>query len=317
MRDAVTDVDVLWNMLKLPESQLQAAYSANRLFQLKVPLSFIKRMDPGNINDPLLRQILPLGAETVSAPNFTPDPVADLSSNPLPGIIHKYHGRVLLVTTGACAVHCRYCFRREFPYNAQTASRKQWDVALDYIQADETIHEVILSGGDPLTLSDAKLAMLFDALNDISHVKTIRLHSRLPIVLPERIDHGFIATLNRSQKNLVMVIHANHANEISTQVADAVHTLKIHNVMVLNQSVLLRGVNNSLTSLVELSHALFDIGVLPYYLNLLDKVSGSTHFDVDERQAQQLHASMKRLLPGYLVPKLVGDIPDQPSKTWI
>lgn len=317
MRDAVTDVDVLWNMLKLPKSQLQAAHSANRLFQLKVPLGFIKRMEPGNLNDPLLRQILPLGAETVSAPNFSSDPVADLASNPIPGIIHKYHGRVLLITTGACAVHCRYCFRREFPYNAQTASRKHWDIALDYIQADETIHEVILSGGDPLTLSDDKLAILFDALNDISHVKTIRLHTRLPIVLPERIDQGFISALNRSQKNLVMVIHANHANEINTEVANAVHILKIHNVMILNQSVLLSGINSSLTSLIELSHALFDIGVLPYYLNILDKVSGSTHFEVEESQAQALHTSMRRHLPGYLVPILVKDIPDQPSKTWI
>lgn len=317
MRDVVTDVDELCNLLDLPETERKAAHAAQKLFPLKVPRSFIARMQKGNINDPLLRQILPLDAENNSHTDFHLDPVADLNNNPIPGIIHKYHGRALLIATGACAVHCRYCFRRHFPYSEQTAARQHWKQAIEYIEKDLSLNEVILSGGDPLSLSDDKLNELLSALNKIEHIKTIRIHSRQPVVLPERIDDNFIAILNQNSKNIIMVIHANHANEIDATVSQACNKLRDINVHVLNQAVLLKGVNNNLTDLENLSHALFSAGVLPYYLNLLDKVAGSAHFEVKKDEAIHIYEQLKTRLPGYLVPRLVQDISDRQSKTWI
>ena len=317
MREAITDVDELWGLLKLPENDLKNAYKANSLFQLKVPLSFLSRIKIGDANDPLLRQILPLQAETLSAPGFTKDPVADLNNNPVPGIIHKYHGRALLISTGACAIHCRYCFRRHFPYNEQTAARSHWKTSVDYLIAHKDIHEVILSGGDPLSLSNAKLAELIYALDSIEHVKTIRIHSRLPIVLPDRIDTDFLALMKTSSKNIVMVLHANHPNEINGSVINTCQKMKKLGIHLLNQSVLLKGVNDSTQILENLSHSLFAAGIMPYYINLLDKVTGTSHFDITDAKALEIHNSLKKRLSGYLVPKLVRDIPERASKTWV
>ena len=317
MRDAVTRPEELWSILNLPTNSLKDAHKACELFPLKVPRGFIKRMRIGDIHDPLLRQVLPLGAETISDPNFTLDPVADLSNNPVSGIVHKYHGRVLLIATGACGVHCRYCFRRHFPYHEQSASKHQWQTALDYIKSDETIHEVILSGGDPLTLSNNKLEQLFAALETIAHVKTIRIHTRQIIVLPSRVNEGFLNILSKTTKNAVIVLHVNHANEIDETVAAAIKKLRDLKVHLFNQAVLLRGVNDSKEQLIQLSHAIFAIGVLPYYLNVLDNVSGASHFEVPIKHCKKLHSELKARLPGYLVPKLVQDLAKNDSKTWL
>jgi len=317
MRMAVTTPEELWSILDLPNKDIQAAQKACTLFPLKVTRSFIQRMQKGNINDPLLRQVIPLEAETFSDPNFTLDPVADLKNNPIEGIVHKYHGRALLIATGACGVHCRYCFRRHFPYAQQTASKKQWQSALSYLQNDASIHEVILSGGDPLTLSNAKLSELFTELDHISHIKTIRIHTRQLIVLPNRADEGFLDFLKKSKKNIVFVMHINHANEINGSIEDISLKLRKLNIHLLNQSVLLNGVNDSVESLVNLSHALFRVGILPYYLNVLDQVAGASHFSVPLEKCKSLHNSIKARLPGYLVPKLVQDLAKKDSKTWL
>ena len=317
MRDAVTSPDELWSILNLPIDKLEAAQKACKLFPLKVPHSFIKRMQIGNFDDPLLRQVLPLDAENISDPNYSLDPVSDLSNNPVSGIVHKYYGRALLIATGACGVHCRYCFRRHFPYAEQTASKSQWHAALEYLKNDTSIHEVILSGGDPLTLSDAKLASLFKALEKLPHIRTIRIHTRQIVVLPTRVNDDFLNLLKISSKNIVVVMHINHANEISEAVAEAMHKLSQQNIHLLNQAVLLKNVNDNKEQLIDLSHALFAIGVLPYYLNVLDKVSGASHFAVPIDTCKKLHTDIKARLPGYLVPKLVQDLAKKDSKTWL
>ena len=317
MRDAVSSPEELWSILNLPPDKLVAAQKACKLFPLKVPRDFISRMQIGNINDPLLRQVLPIEAEHISDPNFRLDPVGDLDNNPVSGIVHKYHGRALLIATGACGVHCRYCFRRHFPYSEQTASKKEWKAALDYLSKDTSIHEVILSGGDPLTLSDSKLSQLFLALEDISHIKTIRIHTRQIVVLPSRVSADFLNILKQSSKNIVFVMHVNHANEINDSVANAMLNLSKLNILLLNQAVLLKGVNDSPEVLVNLSHALFAVKVLPYYINVLDRVSGATHFALPLDTCKYLHTAIKALLPGYLVPKLVQDLAKKDSKTWL
>ena len=317
MRTAITSPEELWSILKLPADKLEGAQKACKLFPLKVPHSFIERMQIGDIDDPLLRQVLPLDAENISDPNYSVDPVSDLSNNPVSGIVHKYHGRALLIATGACGVHCRYCFRRHFPYAEQTSSKSQWHAALEYLKNDASIHEVILSGGDPLSLSDAKLASLFKALDELPHIKTIRIHTRQLVVLPTRVSIDFLNLLKISSKTIVVVMHINHANEINKPVAEAMHKLREENIHLLNQAVLLKGVNDSKEQLIALSHALFAVGILPYYLNVLDKVSGASHFAVPMDTCKKLHKSIKSRLPGYLVPKLVQDLAKKDSKTWL
>ena len=242
------------------------------------------------------------------------DPVGDLAAQTVPGVLHKYHGRVLLVATGACAVHCRYCFRRHFPYTASNAASRHWQFALRYIQNDQSIKEVILSGGDPLSLSDARLESLAAAVAQIPHVTRLRIHTRLPIVIPERVNNALLNWLGGSRLQPVIVLHANHANEIDEAVSRAIGRLREQRVTLLNQSVLLRGVNDSIQTLVELSEALFNIGVLPYYLHLLDPVQGAAHFDVDHQRALYLIDNVRARLPGYLVPRLVREQPGAPHK---
>lgn len=313
----VNDPEELLDLLELPHSLLKGAQQGDALFPLKVPRPFIEKMAKGNPCDPLLRQVLPLGEETLEVPGFTSDPLEESESNPLQGIIHKYNGRVLLILSGACAVNCRYCFRREFPYGDNQLGADQWTNILDYLKRDPSIHEVIFSGGDPLATSDSRLQRMITDLEQIPHLTRLRIHSRLPIVIPQRITDKFAAILGNSRFNTVMVLHANHANELDKKVAAAVQRLKDKQITVLNQSVLLKGVNDCLDSLVQLSESLFEHGILPYYLFTLDPVKGAAHFNVADNKAAQLHHQMQSKLPGYLVPKLAREIPGRPSKTLI
>ncbi|VAW76425.1 Lysine 2,3-aminomutase [hydrothermal vent metagenome] len=315
LSQCITDVEVLWQMLDLPRSLLPQARNATQKFRLRVPTGFVQRMRRGDPTDPLLRQILPLGEELIEAPDYSTDPLEELDAMPVPGLLHKYPGRVLLTLTGACAVNCRYCFRRHYPYNEANPSREHWPATLDYISRHQQIHEVILSGGDPLTLTDIRLAGMAKDLAAIPHVTTLRLHSRVPVVLPERIDDALLDWISASGLRVVMVIHCNHANEIDASVIQAMQQLMSVGVSLLNQSVLLRGVNNDAKSLSSLSHSLFEAGILPYYLHQLDPVQGAAHFAVDDTEARQLINEIRYILPGYLVPRLVRETPGESAKT--
>ncbi|HYW91294.1 MAG TPA: EF-P beta-lysylation protein EpmB [Gammaproteobacteria bacterium] len=312
---AVTDPRELLRRLALDPAAFDLS-TADAGFPLRVPEGYLRRMRPGDPGDPLLRQVLPLAAEQRDTAGYSTDPVGDLASAARPGLLHKYAGRVLLVTTGACAVHCRYCFRRHFPYPGETARGNRMQAALDYIRADPSIREVILSGGDPLSLSDERLAALTGVLADIPHVETLRLHTRTPVVLPERVDGDLLAWLSGWPRASVVVLHANHAREIDTQVADAVRALAGTGAQLLNQAVLLRGVNDTVEALEALSRRLLAAGVLPYYLHLLDPVAGAAHFNVPEWTARELLATLAARLPGYLVPRLAQEVPGAASKRW-
>ena len=310
----VTAPGELLALLGLGGEWLAAAEAAARSFPLRVPRGFVARMRHGDPHDPLLRQVLPLAAELELSPGFCTDPVGDHAALQAPGVLHKYQGRVLLTATGVCAVHCRYCFRRHFPYAEANASADGWRDALDVIGADSSITEVILSGGDPLTLSDRRLADFVQQLAHLPHVTRLRLHSRLPVVLPERVTTALCDAIADTRLRVVMVLHANHAQEIGTSVRKACAHLTERGFLLLNQSVLLRGVNDSVETLVELSEALFAIKVLPYYLHQLDRVQGAAHFQVTDATALALHAGMNACLPGYLVPRLVREISGAPGK---
>lgn len=284
-------------------------------FKLLVPHSYVARMRKGDWHDPLLRQVLPLTEELQVLEGFSHDPVGDQFAQVAEGVLHKYHGRVLLVTTGACAVHCRYCFRRHFPYSDFNPVKAEWETALSYLRKHADVREVILSGGDPLTLSDERLTVFFRQLAAIPHIKRVRFHTRLPVVLPARIDAGFLALLASIPQQKILVIHANHAQELAAaDVSAALAALQQAGVTLLNQAVLLRGVNDSVAAQVALSESLFAHGVLPYYLHVLDKVAGAAHFDVPEAEAVTLLAQVREYLPGFLVPKLVREIAGEAAK---
>jgi EF-P beta-lysylation protein EpmB len=312
---AITDPAVLVEMLDLDSALLPAARKAAGAFPLCVPHGFVARMRKGDLHDPLLRQVLPLGAEHELAPGYVCDPVGDLAAMAAPGVLHKYSGRVLLTATGACAIHCRYCFRRHFPYGEANASSEQWSAALRYIERDVSMREAILSGGDPLTLNDRRLADFVAQAETIPHLRRLRIHTRLPVVLPERVDDALLAWMAGTRLKIVVVIHANHANEVDADVCRAAHALADAGATLLNQSVLLRGVNDSAAALAALSERLFEAGVLPYYLHLLDRVQGAGHFEVDVDEAQAILAGLRAVLPGYLVPRLVREEAGAPAKS--
>jgi EF-P beta-lysylation protein EpmB len=317
LAQAIQDPRELLQLLQL-ESRLPVATDPAALhFPLRVPRGFAARMRVGDPLDPLLRQVLPLDAEGRPAAGFSADPLAEQAAMPVPGLLHKYRGRVLLTLTGACGVHCRYCFRRHFPYGDANPAPDQWEAALDYLRSQPDIHEVLLSGGDPLSLNDRRLAGLVRQLEAIPHLKRLRIHSRLPVVLPERVDDGLLAWLADSRLTRVLVIHANHAREIDASVAAALSALRGTGTQLLNQAVLLRGVNDSPEALADLSEALIAAGVQPYYLHLLDRVSGTAHFEVPEREALDLLRALQTRLPGYLVPRLAREEPGASSKTWL
>jgi EF-P beta-lysylation protein EpmB len=314
-REAIVDPRELLCLLGLDGLAGQISDDAAKQFPLRVPRGFAARMRHGDAQDPLLRQVLPVIDEERVVPGFDFDAVGDAAAKGATGVIHKYDGRALLIATGSCAVHCRYCFRRHFPYGEETAAANQWRQALDYLQADNSISEVLLSGGDPLSLSTAKLAELTDELRRLPHIRRLRLHTRLPVVLPERVDAPLLAWLRDLPWPVVIVIHANHGNELDGSVADAVTALRDAGATVLNQSVLLRGVNDHVDTLVTLSERLFGIGVLPYYLHQLDRVVGAAHFEVDDDRASELLDAVHGRLPGYLVPRLVREVAGAPGKT--
>jgi len=315
LAQSITDPAILLKQLNLPESLLPDARHAAELFGLKVPLPFLARITPGDASDPLLRQILPLGVELSHTDGFTHDPVADHAAMQSPGLLHKYRGRALILTTGACGIHCRYCFRRHFNYAQANPAKQQWQETLATLAADDSIHEVILSGGDPLSLSDKRLSELVAELENIPHLKRLRLHTRLPVVLPERVTTLLCELLSRTRLTTVVVLHINHAQEIDDAVKSACGQLQKTGTQLLNQSVLLAGVNNSTQSLCDLSEKLGECGVMPYYLHQLDRVDGAAHFEVADEQAKQLLNELKKQLPGYLVPKLVREIAGEPSKS--
>jgi len=306
LADAFTSVEALCEHLKIPLDNV-ALLSNFKAFPLRVPRGFADCMRAGDPNDPLLKQVLPIQDELIDYPGYSHDPVGDLDAVAATGIIHKYHGRVLLISTGACAVNCRYCFRRNFPYAEQQLSTQKLEQAVNYVANRPEVSEVILSGGDPLLLNDDKLGQLLQRLGEIEHIRRIRIHSRIPIVLPMRITEQLLEMLSGLPQQIVMVFHANHANELSPAVGIACRELRRQGITLLNQSVLLRGVNDAGNTLCELSEKLFEFGVLPYYLHLLDRASGTGHFEIPETAAKQLLEHMQRHLPGYLVPKLVKE----------
>lgn len=314
LADLVTDPLELLRLLNLDPAAVGYSEQALRSFPLRVTRAYLGRMRSGDPADPLLRQVLPHHLETLPYPGFTDDPVGESQANPVRGLLHKYHGRVLLIATQTCAINCRYCFRRHFPYADNRPSRAQWQECLQYIAADPTITEVILSGGDPLAASNAYLAWLVQAITDIPHVQRLRLHTRLPLVLPDRIDHALQQLLGSLRQQVVVVIHANHAQEFDANVDAACQRLRASGAQLLNQSVLLRGINDSVNTLADLSERLLAAGVLPYYLHYLDKVSGAGHFAVGLEEARALVTGLQARLPGYLVPRLVCEEPDRPGK---
>ncbi|HVS03363.1 MAG TPA: EF-P beta-lysylation protein EpmB [Thermoanaerobaculia bacterium] len=314
LRRAVATTGELLELLRLDPALLPAGIGAGRDFPLRVPRGFVARMRPGDPRDPLLLQVLPRGEELLAVPGFGPDPLQETRQSALPGLIHKYQGRVLLIASGACAVHCRYCFRRHFPYGDHQPWGEGWGEAIRYLAGDPSLREVILSGGDPLTASDARLAALAGALAAVPHLERLRVHSRLPVVLPERVDEGLLSWLTGTRLRPVMVIHANHPRELDDAVRAALTRLRRAGVTVLNQAVLLAGVNDDVATLRQLSEALFATGVLPYYLHLLDPVAGAAHFTVSEKRARRLAARLAAELPGYLVPRLAREVPGASAK---
>lgn len=308
--NSVTD---LLTYLELPVQY--GSTLAEKKFSTRIPLSFAQRMQKGDANDPLLLQVLAVDNELNINEEYSQDPLVELNANPFKGLIHKYHGRVLLTLTGVCAVNCRFCFRRHFPYQENNPGRSGWKAICDYINKDPSITEVILSGGDPLLASDLVLKELIQQLEAIPHVTTLRIHTRIPVVFPERIDPEFLAVLTATRLRKVVVLHCNHAQELDESVHTACADLRSIGCVLLNQSVLLTGINDEPGILAALSHALFAYGVLPYYLHVLDKVQGAAHFDMHFSRAQTIYQQLQLLLPGYLLPRLAREEPGKLSKT--
>jgi EF-P beta-lysylation protein EpmB len=312
-REAVTDAGELLALVGL--EHLAGSLPADDAgFSVRVPRGFAARMRQGDPLDPLLLQVLPQLAETKEVAGFSTDAVGDMAARSAQGLLHKYEGRALLIASGSCAINCRYCFRRHFPYGEEMAAAGQWRKALDHVRQDASISELILSGGDPLSLATAKLEELSRGLQAIAHVTRLRIHTRLPVVLPERVDDGLVAWLASLPLQKVVVLHANHANEFDASVDAACARLRGAGVTLLNQAVLLRGINDEVDTLAALSERLFAAGVLPYYLHQLDRVQGSAHFEVEDTRALALVEAVRHRLPGYLVPKLVREVGGEASK---
>ena len=312
--DLITDVAALCEHLGLDPARLPDGVDADSDFPLRVPRRYLDRIEPGNPDDPLLRQVLASGRERETVPGYGADPLEEAEHTPVPGLLHKYHGRALLVVTGACAVHCRYCFRRHFPYQTHLSGGR-WKQALAWLRERDDIREVILSGGDPLTLGNERLAALLEELAAIPHLDRLRLHSRTPVVIPERLDDGLLSLLDAPRWRATLVLHANHPREIDADLAARCRTLGRAGVTLLNQAVLLAGVNDDADTLATLSDRLHDAGVLPYYLHQLDAVAGDAHFAVPDHRARALHAALRARLPGFLVPRLAREEPGEAAKT--
>lgn len=316
MSDLITSPAELLNVLELSaDDLLSGALLASEQFKLRVPRAFVGKMQVGNAFDPLLLQVLPHHLELEEHQNFVTDPLGEEQANQLPGVLHKYKSRFLLTLTGACAVHCRYCFRRHFPYQENLPKNEDWLKIKNYLETHPEINEVILSGGDPLTLSNRKLALWIERLASLNQIKILRIHSRVPIVIPERIDEELVSLLKNSRLRVILVVHSNHPAELDDLTCSKLSQLAKHNILVLNQAVLLKGVNDSAQILVELSQRLFEAQILPYYLHVLDKVKGAHHFDLGTEKINEIYTEVLASLPGYLVPKLVREIAGENNKT--
>ena len=309
-----TDPAKLLQYLGLDEEKYTQHIKARRLFPMRVPRHFADLMEKGNPNDPLFLQVMPLSDEFLTSKGYSEDPL-DEHDTAGKGILHKYDSRVLLMVRTGCAVNCRYCFRRHFPYADNAVSKNQWLDVLEYLRGNSKINEVIFSGGDPLMAKDDHLSWLANEIATIPHIKRLRIHSRLPVVLPERISHNFVKWFTALPLQKVLVLHANHANEMSEPLKTRLRTLRDKGVTLLNQSVLLKGINDSGEAISNLSESLFEAGVLPYYLHVLDKVQGASHFYVSDDEGRQIMEEAIKRLPGFLVPKLVREIGGQPGKT--
>ncbi len=315
LSQAIRDPATLCKRLNLDDSWLPGAATGHQLFEICVPDAYLTRIAPNDPNDPLLRQVLPVSDEAATPQGYVIDPLEEAEHQPVKGLIHKYANRVLLIASPNCAINCRYCFRRHFPYSDNSPSRAQWQEALDYLRIDTSLNEAILSGGDPLAANDRQLAWLVEQLENIPHLKRLRIHTRLPVVIPDRIDDALVGWLAATRLQKVMVLHINHANEIDQAVINACTRLKQAGVTLLNQSVLLRGINDSVSTLATLSERLFEAGVLPYYLHVVDPVQGAAHFDVPDAEAKALVKQLLEHLPGFLMPRLVREVPGKASKT--
>jgi len=315
MQNAVRSVAELLDCLDLVPEDFPSPIDLDNPFPLFVPREFIARMQPGNPMDPLLLQVLPTIEERVPTPGYLKDPVGDEFVERAPGLLHKYTSRVLMIASGVCAVHCRYCFRRHFPYDESPKSNDQWQKGLELIANDPSIHEVILSGGDPLSLGNQRLRGLGNALESIQHVQRLRIHTRFPVMIPHRIDRAFCDWLDSSRLTSWIVLHINHANEVDGALIQAIHAMKRTGASVLNQAVLLRGINDSVALQRDLCERLVDVGVQPYYLHQLDHVDGAAHFETQSLLGEQIIDELRKLLPGYAVPRLVREIAGEPHKT--
>ncbi|EKO3572090.1 MULTISPECIES: EF-P beta-lysylation protein EpmB [Vibrio] len=314
LANGISDPEQLLTQLAIDPSPWQSGFKARALFAQRVPQSFVERMEKGNPHDPLLRQVLPLSDEFIIHPGYSTDPLEE-QNNSTPGLLHKYRNRCLLIVKGGCAINCRYCFRRHFPYQDNKGNKLVWQQSLDYIAQHRQLNEVILSGGDPLMAKDHELSWLIEQIAAIPHIKRLRIHSRLPVVIPARITDELVSLCAETRLQVILVTHINHANEINAELSQQLARLRAEKVTLLNQSVLLKGVNDSVPAQVALSEALFDAGVLPYYLHVLDKVQGAAHFYVSDEQARAIIAGLIEQVSGYLVPKLTREIGGRPSKT--
>lgn len=320
LTNAISDPELLLKMLDIPPSQWPknengaSSFPARKLFAQRVPISFISKMEKGNINDPLLRQVLPIDEELLIHPEYSSDPLNE-QDNQQPALLHKYQNRALLILKGGCAINCRYCFRRHFPYGDNKGSKAIWKQSLHYIAEHEELNEVILSGGDPLMAKDQELDWLIEALSGIPHIKRLRIHSRLPVVIPSRVTPDLCRILNKTRLQVVFVSHINHANEIDDDLTQAFGKLKDAGAHLLNQGVLLKGINDTADAQVELNEALFDAGIQPYYLHVLDKVQGAAHFHVSDEKAKKIMAEVMSRVSGYIVPKLTREEAGKVCKT--
>ena len=319
LADVITEPAELLEYLALSDSpEWQKGHDARRLFALRVPYAFARRMKKGDPNDPLLLQVMTSASEFIATPGYSTDPLEEQDDAiAVPGLLHKYINRALLLVKGGCAVNCRYCFRRHFPYQDNQGNKANWRHALDYIRQQPELDEIIFSGGDPLMAKDHELAWLLDEIETIPHIKRLRIHSRLPVVIPARITEALTQRFSQSRLQILLVTHINHANEIDPELCDAMTRLKRANVTLLNQGVLLRGVNDNADTLAKLSNALFDAGIMPYYLHVLDRVQGAAHFMVPDDEARLIMRELMTKVSGYMVPKLTREIGGEPSKTTI
>lgn len=315
LKNLITDLDELLARLALHPAQLEAQVDLN--FPLRISESFVARMKKGDPADPLLRQVLPIKKESEQTNGYSPDPLQEKQANPIPGLLQKFNNRVLLTLTPSCPVHCRYCFRRFFPYRENRVAKQGWPQIKAYLAQDPTIQEVILSGGDPLMLPNDQIAAFLNYIQDVQHIQIIRFHTRFPVIIPERITLDFIEMLKQQRFRFIMVYHINHPNELCPQIQSGTALLNQAGIMVLNQSVLLKGVNDHAEILTALSWKLMQHGILPYYIHQLDKVTGSAHFAVEHSHILALEHALRAALPGYLVPRFVQEVPGAPSKIQI